>query len=99
MGLSKNGIPYAVLSNDKIVPPCARPKSANSGHKRKAETKRSFIKEAMRTFAVKQVPKYIEGDPNEKLPRLMELADTFSPEGWYGSRRSALCTVITGKND
>ena len=49
----------------------------------------SSLKETMQTFAVNQALKYIEGDPNENLPKLMELMDKFSPDGWYEAQRSA----------
>ena len=59
----------------------------------------SSMKETMQTFAVNQALKYIEGDPNENLPKLMDLVDKFSPEGWYESQRSAIRSAITEKNN
>ena len=50
----------------------------------------SSLKETMQTFAVNQALKYIEGDPNENLPKLMDLVDKFSPDGWYESQRTAI---------
>ena len=59
----------------------------------------SSIKETMQTFAVNQALKYIEGNPDENLPKLMELVDKFSPEGWYEEQRKAIRNVITEKNN
>ena len=59
----------------------------------------SSIKDTMQTFAVNQALKYIEDNPDENLPKLMELVDKFSPEGWYEEQRNAIRTVITEKNN
>ena len=59
----------------------------------------SSLKETMQTFAVNQALKYIEGDPKENLPKLMELVDKFSPDGWYEAQRSAIRTTIEEKNN
>ena len=39
----------------------------------------SSLKETMQTFAVNQTLKYIEGNPDENLPKLMDMVDKFSP--------------------
>ena len=39
----------------------------------------SSLKETMQTFAVNQALKYIEGNPDENLPWLMDMVDKFSP--------------------
>lgn len=57
------------------------------------------IKETMQTFAVNQALKLVEGNPDENLPKLMEMVDKYSPEGWYESQRRVLRTVITEKNN
>jgi len=59
----------------------------------------SSLKETMQTFAVNQALKYIEGDPNENLPKLMDLVDKFSPDGWYESQRTAIRHAIEDKNN
>lgn len=59
----------------------------------------SSLKETMQTFAVNQALKYIEGDPNENLPKLMDLVDKFSPDGWYESQRTAIRHTIEDKNN
>ena len=59
----------------------------------------SSLKETMQTFAVNQALKYIEGDPGENLPKLMDMVDKFSPDDWYVEQRKAIRTAITEKNN
>ena len=51
----------------------------------------SSLKETMQTFAVNQALKYIEGNPDENLPKLMEMVDKFSSMTgmWSSARLSA----------
>ena len=57
------------------------------------------IKTTMQNFAVSQALKYIEGDPEENIPKLMELVDRFTPEDWYSSQRNAIRKVIGEKSN
>ena len=57
------------------------------------------IKDTMQSIAINQALKYIEGNPEENIPKLMELADKLLPEGWYGSQRDAIRTAINEKNN
>ncbi len=57
------------------------------------------IKDSMQNFAVTQALKYIEGNPEENIPKLMALVDKFTPAGWYGSQRAAIRNVIDEKNN
>lgn len=41
----------------------------------------NMIKESMQNFAVNQALNYIEGNPEENIPKLMDLVDRFTPEG------------------
>ena len=59
----------------------------------------SSIKEGMQNFAVNQALKYIEGNPEENIPKLMALVDKFTPEGWYQNQRDAIRKVIEEKNN
>lgn len=54
----------------------------------------SRTKEAMRNFTIHQALKYVEGNPDENIPKLMALVDRFVPEDWYVSQRAALREVI-----
>lgn len=57
------------------------------------------LKESMQNFAVNQALKYIEGNPEENIPKLMNLVDTFTPDDWYASQRNAIRRVITEKDN
>ena len=57
------------------------------------------IKTSMQNFAVNQALKYIEGNPEENIPKLMDLVDKFTPEGWYESQRKVIRKVIEEKNN
>ena len=41
------------------------------------------VKDNMQNFAINQALKYIEGNLEENIPKLMSLVDHFTPEGWY----------------
>ena len=57
------------------------------------------VKDNMQNFAINQALKYIEGNPEENIPKLMSLVDHFTPEGWYQSQRDAIRQVIEEKNN
>lgn len=57
----------------------------------------SNVKDNMQNFAIHQALKYIEGNPEENIPKLMALVDRFTPEGWYQSQRDAIRQVIEEK--
>ena len=48
------------------------------------------IKDTMQNFAINQALSYIEGNPDDNIPKLMALADKFFPAGWYGTQRDAI---------
>ena len=56
------------------------------------------IKSSMQYFAVDKALKYIEGNPEENIPKLMKLVDKLTPEYWYKSQRDAIRTAIEEKN-
>ena len=60
---------------------------------------RNNVKDNMQNFAINQALKYIEGNPEENIPKLMSLVDRFTPEGWYQSQRDAIRQVIEEKNN
>ncbi len=57
------------------------------------------IKESMQSFAINQALKYIEGNPEENIPRLMDLVDRFSPAGWYENHRKTIRKAIDEKGN
>lgn len=57
------------------------------------------VKESMQNFAINQALKYIEGNPEENIPKLMELVDKFTPADWYQSQRKAIRKAIDEKDN
>jgi len=57
------------------------------------------IKETMQNFAISQALKYIEGNPEENIPKLISLSDKLMPEGWYEGHRNAIKKVVDEKNN
>lgn len=57
------------------------------------------VKDNMQNFDINQALKYIEGKPEENLPKLMSLVDRFTPEGWYQSQRDAIRRAIEEKSN
>lgn len=53
----------------------------------------------MQNFAVSKALNYIEGNPEENIPKLMELVDRYTPDGWYEGQRNAIRKVIEEKNN
>lgn len=57
------------------------------------------IKETMQSFAIHQALKYVEGDPDKNMPKLLEMADKFIPGDWYKTQRQAVRKVFDEKNN
>lgn len=57
------------------------------------------VKEAMQSFAINQALDYLEKNPEENLPKVMEMADKICPDGWYQSQRDAIRKVIETKDN
>jgi len=57
------------------------------------------IKETMQNFAINQALKYIEGNPEENIPKLMSWADKLLPDGWYGTQRGLIQKAIDEKSN
>ena len=57
------------------------------------------IKQKMQDFAVNQALQYMEGDPEENIPKLMALVDRLTPENWYRKQRDAIREAIRDKNN
>ena len=57
------------------------------------------IKQRMQNFAVNQALQYVEGDPEQNIPKLMALVDHLTPENWYRKQRDAIRGAIRDKNN
>lgn len=62
-------------------------------------SKATSVSKSMQKFAVNKALNYVEGNPEENIPKLMELVDKFAPNGWFGSQRDAIRTAIDEKNN
>ncbi len=60
--------------------------------------KKSF-KESMQTFVLKQALNYLEGNPEENIPKLMALVDRLSPDDYYKEARDAVRKAIDEKGN
>lgn len=57
------------------------------------------MNKTMKNFAINQALKYLEKDPEENIPKLMDMVDRFFPEGWYGSQRKLIRQAIDEKGN
>ena len=57
------------------------------------------VKETMQNIAINQALKYIEGNPEENIPKLMQWADRLAPSGYYESQRTAVRKAIEEKDN
>ena len=57
------------------------------------------VKNVMQNFAVSKALKYIESNPQENIPKLMEMVDKYSPEGWFSGQRNAIRKAINEKGN
>ncbi len=57
------------------------------------------IKSSMQTFAINQALKYLEGNPEENIPKLMSLVDKVCPDDWYKIARDQIRNAIEEKNN
>ena len=60
---------------------------------------KNTAKETVQAFALKQALRYVEGNPEENLPRLAELADKLLPEGMYPAQRKAILDAIESRGN
>ncbi len=59
----------------------------------------SSVKIAMQNFAINQALNYLEGSPEENIPKLMAMVDKVTPKDWYVSQRGAIRKTIEEKNN
>ena len=45
------------------------------------------LQKSIQNFGIKQALKYMEKDPEENIPKLMDMVDKFAPDGWYEAQR------------
>jgi len=57
------------------------------------------IMTTMQNFAINQALNYLEGNPEENIPKLMAMVDKFTPKDWYVEQRSAIRKTIEEKNN
>lgn len=57
------------------------------------------IKESMQHFTIQQALGYIEGNPEENIPKLMELSDKLLPDRWYRQARDLIRHSIEEKDN
>jgi MoaA/NifB/PqqE/SkfB family radical SAM enzyme len=56
-------------------------------------------KRAAMAAAVNTALSYLSKDPEQNIPKLMDLVDRFSPDGWYEGQRSAIRNAIREKGN
>lgn len=57
------------------------------------------IKTNMQSFAINQALKYVEGNPEENFPKLLDMVDKFFPENWYKRQRVAIHKIVDDKGN
>lgn len=57
------------------------------------------VKNAAVTTAITKALEYLEKDPEQNIPKVMDIVDKFAPAGWYESQRSAFRNAIDAKNN
>ena len=57
------------------------------------------IRTALQSFAINQALRYVEGDPEENIPKLMSMVDSVVPKDWYASQRAAIRKTIAEKDN
>ncbi|MFU0826980.1 MAG: Radical SAM core domain-containing protein [Lachnoclostridium sp.] len=60
---------------------------------------RKTTKEIMQQFAIKKALDYLEKDPENNAPKLMDMVDRFCPEDWYAPQRKAIRQVLHEKGN
>ncbi|MCD8375651.1 MAG: radical SAM protein [Oscillospiraceae bacterium] len=57
------------------------------------------IKTGLQNFAINRALDYLEGNPEENIPKLMALLNRFSPDNWYRRQRAAAQKAIDEKGN
>ena len=59
----------------------------------------STLKETMQSIAINQALKFVEGDPDTNLPKLVNWAEKMLPSGWYEEQFKAIKNAVAEKNN
>jgi len=59
----------------------------------------NYLTQKVQELAINQALKYLEGNPEENLPKLMDMVDKISPDDWYAPQRKAMRNAIENKNN
>ena len=57
------------------------------------------LKESAQNFAINRALNYVEGNPEENLPKLLEMVDNVFPKEWYGKQREVIKNEIERKGN
>ena len=57
------------------------------------------LKESAQNFAINRALNYVESNPEENLPKLLEMVDNVFPKEWYGEQREAIKKEIERKGN
>ncbi|MCD7917357.1 MAG: radical SAM protein [Clostridiales bacterium] len=57
------------------------------------------VKNNMQEFAIRQALNYLDGNPRENLPKLMNMVDRFLPDTWYANQRRTFRKVLSEEDD
>ena len=57
------------------------------------------MKENMQAFAVKQILKYLDEDPDKSLPKLLAWADKFDRDDRFLSQRNVFRNIISNPDN
>jgi len=57
------------------------------------------IRHSIQNHTIRKAMTYLEDNPEENIPKLMDLIDRISPEGWFTGQRDAFRKAIQEKNN
>ncbi len=61
--------------------------------------KNSSVKKAVQNFAIKQALNYLEDNPEENIPKLMDMVDKYMPKDWFAKIRKQVRQAIDEKGN
>ncbi len=57
------------------------------------------VKDKVQNFALNTALKYLEGNPEENIPKLMRMIDAVCPDDWFTAKRNAIRGAIDSKGN